>query len=318
MGIKPLRERIAQHYTEAYSVDLDWHQVLITTGSSAAFSLAFLACFDVGDRVAIARPGYPAYGRIMRALGLVPVEIKTTLANNFQPTAAQIEALENVQGLLVASPSNPTGTVIDAPRLKALAEVCTARGIRFISDEIYHRIGYGEGDSTALSYSADAVIINSFSKYYCMTGWRIGWMVVPEDLARPIERLSQNMFISPPTMSQHAALVSFDCTDELDARVAQYQRNRDMLVKELGAAGMVFPSVDGAFYLYADVSKFTNDSSAFCKDMLESVGVASVPGIDFDEQDGHRYLRMCFAGSYDDMTEAASRLSDWLPGQVLV
>ena len=319
LGLPDLRARIARHYGDVYGVGVDPRRVIITTGSSAGFMLSFLACFDAGDRVAIARPGYPAYGRIMQALGLEVVPIDTTLADNFQPTADHVAALENVDGVLVAGPSNPTGTIIHASRMAALANECADKNSRLISDEIYHRITYGAPDTTALDTTAlafndEAVIINSFSKYYCMTGWRIGWMVVPEDLVRPIERLSQNLFIAPPSVAQYAALASFDCTDELDARVAQYRANRDLLLQALEPLGLVFPPVDGAFYLYGDVSAFTEDSSAFCRQMLEEAGVAAVPGIDFDDQNGQHYVRFSFAGSGDDMAEAARRLTDWFAG----
>ena len=332
LGVPDLRARIARHYGEAYGVDLDPARVIITTGSSAAFSLAFLTCFDVGDRVATARPGYPAYGRIMTALGLEPVEIGTTLEDNFQPTADHIAALENTHGLLIASPANPTGTMISEDHMAALAAACLEKGLWLISDEIYHRVTYGAPDvpapdttaldttaldttaldTTALAHHDEAIVINSFSKYYCMTGWRIGWMVVPEALIRPVERLAQNLFIAPPSVAQYAALASFDCTEELDARVAQYRANRNLLLDALSPLGLGFPQVDGAFYLYADVSAFTENSSAFCRRMLEEAGVATVPGIDFDDRDGRRYLRMSFAGSAEDMAEAARRLKDWL------
>ena len=319
LGLPDLRARIARHYGDTYGVDLDPRRVIITTGSSAGFMLSFLACFDAGDRVAIARPGYPAYGRIMQALGLKGVEIPTTLDDRFQPTPDQVAALEGIDGLLVASPSNPTGTIIDGGRMAALADLCTDKGIPLISDEIYHRITYGAPDlsapnMTALSFNDEAVVINSFSKYYCMTGWRIGWMVVPEDLVRPVERLSQNLFIAPPSVAQYAALASFECADELNARVAQYKANRDLLLQALTPLGLVFPPVDGAFYLYADVSAFTDNSSAFCRQMLDEAGVAAVPGIDFDHQEGHRYVRFSVAGAGEDMAEAARRLVDWFSG----
>ncbi len=315
LGLPALRERIAQHYQEQYGVSVDPERVIITTGSSTGFSLAFLACFDIGDRVALGRPGYPAYGRIMRALGIEAVEVPTTLAQGFQPTADQVLALEGVSGLLVASPSNPTSTMISPDAFDALAGTCADKNIRLISDEIYHRMVFDGEEATALAFDDQAIVINSFSKYYCMTGWRIGWMVVPEDLIRPVERLSQNLFISPPTIAQHVALACFDCADELDARVAQYRANRDLLLRELAPTGLSFAPTQGAFYLYADISQFSNDSSAFSKAMLEGAGVATVPGIDFDEDEGHRYLRMSFAGTHEDMEEAARRLKEWLPGQ---
>jgi aspartate/methionine/tyrosine aminotransferase len=315
LGIAPLRERIARHYGEAYGADVDPRRIVVTTGSSAAFTLAFTACFDMGDRMAIGRPCYPPYERIMRTLGIEAVELRTSLADNFQPTPAHLAFAERLDGLLVASPSNPTGTMIDGAGMQALGDACAERGIRLISDEIYHRMVFGGDQVTALAFNPDAIVINSFSKYYCMTGWRIGWMVVPEALIRPAERLAQNLFISPPTIAQHAALAAFECTQELDARVDQYRANRDLLLAALTPLGLRFADPQGGFYLYADVSAFTGDSAAFCRDMLEGAGVATVPGTDFDEIDGHRFIRMCFSGTGADMAEAARRLKEWLPGQ---
>ncbi|MFN3233474.1 MAG: pyridoxal phosphate-dependent aminotransferase [Alphaproteobacteria bacterium] len=315
LGLPALRQRIAAHYGEHYSQSVDPERVIITTGSSTGFSLAFLACFDIGDRVALGRPGYPAYGRIMRALGVETVEIATHPEDGFQPTPDQIDALADVDGLLLASPSNPTSTMIGPDALAAVAQTCKDRGIRLISDEIYHRMVFDGDERTALEFDDQAIVINSFSKYYCMTGWRIGWMVVPDNLVRPVERLSQNLFISPPTVAQHIALACFDCSDELDQRVDRYRANRDLLVRELAGTGLDFAPAKGAFYLYADISKFSNDSSAFCKDMLEGAGVATVPGIDFDEDLGRSYIRMCFAGTSEDMAEAAHRLNAWLATQ---
>jgi aspartate/methionine/tyrosine aminotransferase len=316
LGLPALRERIARHYGEAYGLDVAPARVVVTTGSSAAFTLAFAACFDVGDRMALGRPCYPPYTRIMRTLGIEAVELRTTLEDDFQPRAAHLAFVPDLHGLLIASPSNPTGTVLDAARLRELGAACAERGIRLISDEIYHRMTFGGGEATALAADPDAVVINSFSKYYCMTGWRIGWMVVPEALARPVERLAQNLFISPPTVAQHAALAAFDCTAELDARVEGYRANSERLRAALEPLGLRFADARGAFYLYADVSRFTDDSAAFCRAMLEGAGVAVVPGTDFDAVDGHRFIRLCVSGTAADVAEAARRLGEWLPAQL--
>jgi aspartate/methionine/tyrosine aminotransferase len=317
LGRDALRQKIAAHYGDVYNLDIAPSRIVVTTGSSAAFTLAFLASFDVGDRVAISRPGYPAYGRIMQALGLVPCDIYTSAETRFQPTADQVLMEEGLAGLLVASPSNPTGSVIVPDQMRALCQACDSKSIRMISDEIYHRMTFDAPASTALSYSDDAIIINSFSKYYCMTGWRVGWMVVPEGLVRPVERLSQNFFISPPTISQIVAEETFACTTELDARVDIYRQNRDVIYAALSNAGVhtIAPS-DGAFYLYADVSPFTDESEAFCRQMLSEAGVAAVTGLDFDERDGHHFVRFSIAGSHEDMVEGARRLGAWLPLQV--
>ncbi len=318
LGRDSLRERIARQYGEVYRLDIAPARIIITTGSSAAFTLAFLACFDEGDQVAISRPGYPAYGRIMKALGLAPLDIYTGPNTGFQPTEANLADADDLAGLLVASPSNPTGSVIHPDRMAVLGQACAERGIRLISDEIYHRMTFDAPAATALAVNDDAVIINSFSKYYCMTGWRIGWMVVPENLVRPIERLTQNFFISPPTISQVVAEATFDCEDVLDDRVDIYAANRDIIMSALADCGVenIAPA-DGAFYLYADMSAFTADSQQFCTDMLEGAGVAAVTGLDFDERDGHRFVRFSLAGSTADMEEAARRLRAWLPGQRL-
>ena len=316
LGMQPLRERIARLYLEEYGVEVNDDRVVVTTGSSSACTLAFLACFDIGDRVAIGRPGYPAYGRIMQALGIEPVEISTRFADKFQPTPAQIADQSGLDGVMLASPANPTGTMIAEQDLEAICRHCADQGIRVISDEIYHRVTYAEPGQTALKFNADAIAINSFSKYYCMTGWRIGWMVVPEALIRPVERLAQNFFISPPTPAQHAALAVLDCADELDTRIAGYAKNRELLLGALARLGLEHTaSADGAFYLYVDVSSLTNDSEAFCKAMLDGAGVAGVPGVDFDAQEGNRYMRLCYAIAEEEVCRAIERLEAWLPTQ---
>ena len=312
-GIPPLRRRIAEHYSECYGVEVDAARVVVTTGSSGAFVLSFMAAFDVGDRVALASPGYPAYRNILTALGVEVVDILVGPETNFQPTVEVMEAVtERLDGLIVASPANPTGTMLRAGELKGLVGFCGERGIRLISDEIYHKITYEAAAETALAFTDDAVIINSFSKYFSMTGWRLGWMVVPESLLRAIECLGQNLFISPPTVSQHAAVAAFDCSEELDTNVRRYAANRRLLLEQLPKAGFRdLASADGAFYIYADVSSMTNDSAAFCQKMLAETGVAATPGTDFDPERGHRFLRFSFSGPEADMAEAAARLIAW-------
>jgi aspartate/methionine/tyrosine aminotransferase len=314
LGIPPLRAAISRWYRDRYGLEVPARRIVVTTGSSGAFLVAFLAAFEPGDRVAMAAPSYPAYRNILSALGVEPVEMPAGPESRFQPTVAMLEALDRpVAGLIVASPSNPAGTMLTPDELRKLADYCGERDIRLISDEIYHGIGYGTPAATALEASEQAVVVNSFSKYFSMTGWRLGWMVVPDDLARSVECLSQNLYISPPTLSQHAACAVFDCTDELDANVARYARNRDLLLAELPKAGFTrLAPADGAFYIYADVSDLTDDSEAFCRRMLAETGVAATPGIDFDPARGRRYVRFSFAGSTDDMAEAALRLNNWL------
>jgi aspartate/methionine/tyrosine aminotransferase len=317
LGIPALRRRIAQHYREWYGVALDPARVVVTTGSSGAFLLGFLAAFDPGDRVALAAPGYPAYRNILGALGIEAVPLPVGANTRFQPTADLLAALPGkLDGLIVASPSNPTGTMLDRVGLQALAEGCTARGVRLVSDEIYHGIVYGDQAHSALEFTRDAIVVNSFSKYFSMTGWRLGWMVLPEDLARPVECLAQNLFISPPSLSQHAAVAAFDCADELGANVRRYADNRALLLELLPKAGFarIAPS-DGAFYLYAEVGHLTPDSHAFCRRMLEETGVAATPGTDFDPERGHRFVRFSFAGTTADMKAAAERLIAWQGGK---
>jgi aspartate/methionine/tyrosine aminotransferase len=318
LGIPPLRERIARHYREAYGVQVDPARVVITTGSSGAFLLGFLAAFDAGDRVALAEPGYPAYRNILLALDLDPVGLPAERQTNFQPTSALLEkaltapGASPLSGLIVASPANPTGSMLSPEELRDLVILCRDRGVRLVSDEIYHGIAYGAPAATALQFGDEAIVVNSFSKYYSMTGWRLGWMVVPPDLARAVEVLAQNLFISPPTLPQLVAVGAFDARPELDANVARYRRNRDILLARLPAAGFTrFASPDGAFYLYADVADLTNDSEEFCRRMLAEAGVAATPGTDFDPARGHAYVRFCFAGTEVEMEEAARRLSVW-------
>lgn len=313
LGIGDLRRCIATHYRDMYGLAVDPAQVVVTTGSSGAFMLSFLAAFDHGDRVALAAPGYPAYRNILQALGLAPVSIPTGAESRFQPAVVHLEALDPpVQGLIVASPSNPTGTMLSRAELAALYAYCRERGIRLISDEIYHGIVYGEPAATALAFGDAAIVVNSFSKYFSMTGWRLGWMVLPEDLLRPVERLAQNLFISPPTLPQLAAQTVFDCKAELDGNVRRYAENRRLLLEQLPRAGFDdLAPADGAFYIYADVSRLTNDSQEFCRRMLAETGVAATPGIDFDPERGHRFVRFSFAGTTADIATATERLIAW-------
>ena len=314
LGVTDLRESISRHYAGTYGVDVDPDRIVATTGSSGAFVLAFLSAFDAGDRVALACPGYPAYRNILEALGVEFVGLEVEADSNFQPTPEILDRAGGaIDGLIVASPSNPTGTMVGRDELAALVRYCADRDIRFVSDEIYHGITYGVPAETALAFTADAVVVNSFSKYFSMTGWRLGWMVVPPDLTRPVECLAQNLFISPPTLSQIAAVAAFDCKDELEAHVSRYGRNRALLLDALPKAGFSrLASADGAFYLYADVGDMTNDSHAFCRRMLAETGVATTPGADFDPARGHRFVRFSFSGATDEVAEAAARLQDWL------
>jgi aspartate/methionine/tyrosine aminotransferase len=315
LGIPDLRARIARHYRDAYGVAVPADRVVVTSGSSGAFLLAFLAAFDAGDRVALADPGYPAYRNMLRALDLDPVGVAAAPLDKFQPTPASLDALRGsgrLDGLIVASPANPTGSMLSARDLGALTAWCSSHGVRFVSDEIYHGIVFGEPAATALQFGDEAIVVNSFSKYYSMTGWRLGWMVVPPDLVRAVEVLAQNLFISPPTLPQLAGLAAFDATEELEANVTRYRRNRDILLEHLPQAGFDrFSAPDGAFYLYADVAHLTNDSEVFCERMLAEAGVAATPGTDFDPPRGRAYVRFSFAGSEAEMEEAARRLIAW-------
>lgn len=318
LGLPELRRRIAGHYKATQGVDIDPERVIVTTGSSGAFVLAFAACFDAGDRVAIAQPGYPAYPSILGALGIDVVRLPVGPDSRYQPTVEVLERYRAeggapLDGLIVASPSNPTGTVMPPEDLERLCAWCEAEGVRLISDEIYHGITFGQPAVTAARYSDAPVIVNSFSKYFCMTGWRLGWVVVPEAMVRPMECLAQNLFIAAPTLSQHAGIAVFDHIDELERRVAGYARNRELLLRELPRAGFTrFAPADGAFYLYADVAHLTNDSLSFCKRMLDECGVAATPGVDFDPVEGGHFVRFSFARDEAQMAAAAEALRGWL------
>lgn len=317
LGIAPLREALAGHYRTTYGVDVPADRIMATTGSSAGFNLAFLAAFDPGDRVVLTAPGYPAYRNILKALGLVPVEVEVGADTRWSLTPELLDRARQdgpVKGVLVASPANPTGTMMTADALEDLVRYCEDAGIWFISDEIYHGLDYASEQKTALETSQNVIVINSFSKYYCMTGWRIGWMVLPHQLVRPTERIAQSLYISPPELSQIAATAALDAVQELEAVKSVYRANRDLLLAGLPRIGLdkLLP-VDGAFYIYADVSPFSNDSLAFARRMLQEAGVAATPGVDFDPVHGHDYLRFSFAGAHEDMKEALERLGAFLP-----
>jgi aspartate/methionine/tyrosine aminotransferase len=316
LGIATLRARIARHYEESYGVAVDPARVVVTTGSSAAFILAFLALFEPGDRVAVALPGYPPYRHILSALGCEPVGIETTQATRWAITPQMLIAAHRktpLKGVLVASPANPTGTMMLAQALAALVAAAESEGIRFISDEVYHGLDYAFPAETAARLSDNCVIINSFSKYFCMTGWRIGWMVAPEPLVRPLDRLQGNLAVSVPTLSQIAAEAAFDGRAEMEAVKHGYEENRRILLEGLPKAGLdkTLP-VDGAFYLYTDVSRFSDDSFEFARRMLAQTHVAATPGIDFDPLKGRHFIRFCYAGAAAEMHEAVERLANWL------
>jgi aspartate/methionine/tyrosine aminotransferase len=316
LGIPTLRARIARHYRETYGFELDPARVIVTTGSSGGFILAFLALFGPGDRVALANPGYPPYRHILTALGCEPVLIETAAQNRWALTGEALIAAHRakpLKGVVIASPANPTGTMMGANALAELIATAEGEGIRVISDEIYHGLDYAFPAVTAASLSEHPLIINSFSKYFCMTGWRVGWVVAPPSLVRPIERLQQNLAISAPTLSQVAAQAAFDGRDEMEAVKHGYEENRRILTEGLPKAGLdKFLPVDGAFYLYADVSRFMTDSHDFAKRMLDEAHVAATPGIDFDPVHGRNFVRFCYAGSAGEMREAVKRIGDWL------
>src|SRR5262245_1286056 len=316
LGIASLRARIARHYRDAYDLTLDPARVVVTTGSSGGFILAFLSLFEPGDRVALANPGYPPYRHILSALGCEPVLIETSAETRWALSAKALLAAHQrtpLKGVVIASPANPTGTMMDADTLSRLIAVAEAEGIRVISDEIYHGLDYAFVAETAAGASERVVVINSFSKYFCMTGWRIGWMVVPENLVRTIDRLQGDLAISVPTLSQVAAEAAFDGRDEMEAVKHGYEENRRILTEGLPKAGLdTFLPVDGAFYLYADISQFSDDSLDFAKRMLNEAGVAATPGIDFEPVNGRHFLRFCYAGSAAEMREAMLRIGNWL------
>ena len=313
-GLRSLRERIGAHIRSWYGLDAGIERIAVTVGASGAFPLAFLAAFDRGDRIAMASPFYPPYVNILTALGMEPVILEAGPETRFQPSVAMLAALDPLpDGLIVASPCNPAGTMLHADELAAIARWCDSHGVRLISDEIYHGLTYDQPIASAASFSDSAIVVNSFSKYFSMTGWRIGWLVLPADLIRPVECLAQNMFISAPYISQVAAEAAFDCGVELEANIARYRRSRDHLLGALPAAGFSKLSpAEGAFYLWADVGDRTNDSAAFCARILAEVGVAVSPGVDFDRSRGGRFVRFSYCGPEADMVAAAERLRGWV------
>ena len=316
LGTPVLRQRIATYYGETHGLDIAPERVVVTTGSSAGFNLAFLTLFDVGDRVGLPTPGYPAYRNMMKALGLEVVEIPTTADTRWTITPdmlAKVHAARPLKGLIVASPNNPNGTMIAPDDLGALVDACGGLGIRLIMDEIYHGLVYGFPTKSALAFSDDVIVLNSFSKYYCMTGWRIGWMVVPTEIVRTLECLSQNIALSVNALSQVAGVAAFDATEELETVKAGYSANRDLLLKRLPEIGLGnFHPADGAFYVYADVSHRTNDSIGFAQRLLDEAGVAVTPGVDFDSERGPAHIRLSFAGRREDVTEGIDRIGAWL------
>lgn len=316
LGIPSLRKRIARHYNETYRFELDPERVIVTTGSSAAFILAFLAMFESGQRIGIANPGYPPYRHILTALGCEPVLIETNASTRWAVTPETLRAVHEktpLDGILIASPANPTGTMMTPDALAALIRAAEECGIKFISDEIYHGLDYAFAAETALRISDRTLVINSFSKYFCMTGWRVGWIVAPEAMVRPIERLQQNLAISVPHLSQIAAEAAFDGRNEMDGVKHGYEENRRILTEGLPGAGLdTFLPVDGAFYLYADIRKFSDDSFDFASRLLQEAHVAATPGVDFDPRDGRHFIRFSYAGSQDEMREAVARIGTWL------
>jgi aspartate/methionine/tyrosine aminotransferase len=312
-GLRSLRTRIAEHAREWYGVALPIERIAVTVGASGGFPLAFLAAFDPGDRIALVAPFYPPYVNILTALGMVPVILQAGPETRFQPSVEMLNRLDPPpDGLIVASPCNPVGTMLHRDELAAIAAWCDRNGVRLISDEIYHGLNYDHPIASAAEFSPSAVVVNSFSKYFSMTGWRVGWLVLPPDLVRPVECLAQNMFISAPHISQVAAEAAFDCHAELRANVARYRRSRDHLLTALPVAGFTRLSPpEGAFYLFADISDRSNDSVEFCARMLLEAGVAATPGVDFDHSRGGRFLRFSYCGPEADMREAAARLKRW-------
>jgi aspartate/methionine/tyrosine aminotransferase len=310
LGLPQLRQGIAGLYRRWYGVELDPARVVVTPGSSGAFILAFSALFDAGDRVAMGYPGYPSYRQILRAMSLEPVGIPTRSVDRYQPRPQE---LPRAEGLILASPGNPSGTVLRLDELQALTDAARGRGMAVISDEIYHGLSYGDRCHSALEVTDEVFVVNSFSKYFSMTGWRIGWMVVPDSHLRIVERLAQNLFICPPHASQVAALAALDCIDEAEANLAVYSENRRLMLEALPKAGFArIAPPEGAFYVYADVSELTPDSRAFAAKILDRAGVAVTPGLDFDPQRGARTLRFSYARSTADIAEGLRRLERFM------
>ncbi|WP_311267512.1 aminotransferase class I/II-fold pyridoxal phosphate-dependent enzyme [Sphingobium sp. WCS2017Hpa-17] len=312
-----LKERIACHYGEKHGVAVDPEQILLTCGASPGLVLALTSLFAPGARVATARPGYVAYRNNLKALYLEPVEVACGPAERYQISADALAAIDPApDGLILASPANPTGTIIPADELARIAKVCAERRIRIISDEIYHGLSFGAPARSMLEFAPDALIVNSFSKYYSMAGWRLGWIVVPLALIDVARARMGNLFLTPPVLAQRAGLTAFDCTDELERNVDNYRRNRQLLLDALPALGLAsIAPPDGAFYIYADISHLTNDSLSFCQKLLRETGVATAPGVDFDPVDGHRFIRFSFAVSTDRVEDAIARMVPWFQAQ---
>jgi aspartate/methionine/tyrosine aminotransferase len=315
LGIPALREAIARNYAARYGITVDPARVVVTTGSSGGFVLAFLAMLEHGGRIGIPNPGYPAYRNILQALGIEAVEIETGAASRYALSAAAIEAAhaeKPLDAVLLMSPANPTGVLTPASEVSKIANVCARLGIWLISDEIYHGLTYEGVEATALAHSDDAVIVNSFSKYYCMTGWRVGWLIVPERLLRPIECLQQNLSISVPYLSQIAAVAAFDAREDLEIIKAGYARNRAILMEALPRLGLNPLPMDGAFYAYCSIAKYSNDAMEFSRRALREAGLAITPGLDFDRVNGQGFVRLSYAGSEADIVKAVARLKTWL------
>ncbi|GAP25719.1 aminotransferase [Gluconobacter frateurii NBRC 101659] len=314
---QPLKERIARHYQEMYGATVQADQVILTCGASPALVLALTSSFVPGQRVALARPGYVAYRNTLRALHMEAVEIECGEAERFQLTADAVAAIEPVpDGLIIASPANPTGTILGDEELKAILKVCRDRGIRVVSDEIYHGLSYGDPAHSVLEYEPSAMVVNSFSKYFSMAPWRLGWLVVPVDRIDAARARMGNLFLTPSALSQHAGLVAFDCVDELEGHLDTYRRNRDLLLAVMPEMGLThIAPPDGAFYIYADISHLTDDSLAFCRRLLLETGVATAPGVDFDPVNGNRFMRFSFAVSTDRIEEAVRRMVPWFAAQ---
>ncbi|MFP4097641.1 MAG: aminotransferase class I/II-fold pyridoxal phosphate-dependent enzyme [Alphaproteobacteria bacterium] len=313
IGMPSLRARISKYYEEYYKADLAPEQIVITNGSSCGFILAFICAFDAGDKVALITPTYPAYRNFLKALSIEVIEIEGKAGNGYQPTVELLEKSgERFDGLIINSPSNPSGTLIDEGELIRLCQWCDKKGVRLISDEAYHGITYEEKAGTALKYSRNAIILNTFSKYFAMTGWRLGWITMPDNLTNRAKKISENFFVAPPTLSQHVAYKVFDHLDTLNGYVSIYNRNREILCNELPSAGITsFTEAQGAFYVYADISEISDNSIDFCARMLNEARVSTTPGIDFDLTRGHQGIRICYADSTENIIEACQRLKDW-------
>jgi aspartate/methionine/tyrosine aminotransferase len=317
IGMPLLRDRISVWYRDYYGIEVPMERIVITIGASGAFLFTFLSMFEPGDKIALAAPGYPAYRNMIKSCVLVPVEIETSMQTGYQPTIAHLEELEGVpDGLLIASPSNPAGTIIEPEELKALCAWCREKGVRLIADELYHGVTFGEKADSVLRYCKDVVAVQSFSKYFAMTGWRLGWMVLPENVTQRVKSLAESLFVAPPTLAQHVAYKTFDHTDVLDSYVARYEANLNVLLRELPKAGITkFPPTKGAFYLYADISDLTNNSEQWAKDLLQATGVAVTPGTDFDTKRGHQTIRLSFAGSTEEIEEASQRIKGFVKNE---